>query len=554
MARDAGGVLRLWEVPSGKLLGERPLDGAGNARFSPDGRVVAAAANLGVRLLDGDTLAPLEAGYLPHPDPITDVVFSPDGALLLTAHETGSAQLWDVSTRKPVGPPAVLIGPIRAVAFTPNGKTCLCVAADGTVRRWPVPAPFAEPDLDRLADRVALMTGQRMGDSQGLESVPTKEWRALRAKLVGDGSTALLPPQPDADWHDAAAADAEQDRDSYGAEWHLDRLAVLRAKDWTIPARRGRILAATGRRNEADKAYAAARRLAPTPQVLGDWLRAAAADNESAHRKVAARWNLDRAVALTPRDWTLYALRANLGDAAGAVADEDKAIRLGAEPSMIAGAVGRAAGWGNWKRAAALLAALARNPDVPIHVGYIQAVACLKARDPAAYRAACAGIAKRLSPLDPKLSPREVKTAALAFALGPKATDDWTKPLAWIDHALARLAEIEKANPAAKAQIRQARPAYRTTRAAVLYRARRFESSAKVLREGMRLHPNGGGFHGWVFLALAEHRLGHADAARKAAAKARAVHARSKPGTVWDRAEGELLAAELDASLPPPGK
>ena len=298
-------------------------------RFSPDGRVVAAAANLGVRLLDGDTLAPLPAGYLPHPDPIKDVAFSPDGAFLLTAHETGSAQLWDVATRKPVGPPAVLIGPIRAVTFTPDGKTCVCVAADGTVRRWPVPAPFAEPDLARLADRVALMTGQRMDDNQGLDSVPADEWRALRAKLVGDGSTALVPPRPDADWHDAVAADAEQDGDAFGAEWHLDRLAALRPNDWTIPARRGRVLAAAGRRDEADAAYAAARRLAPSPQVLSDWLRAAAADDEAAGRKEAALWNLDRAVALTPGDWTLYALRANLADPARAVADEDEAIRLG---------------------------------------------------------------------------------------------------------------------------------------------------------------------------------------------------------------------------------
>src|SRR5205823_11428757 len=100
---------------------------------------------LGVRLLDGNTLAPLPAGYLPLPDPITDVAFSPDGALLLVGYESGSGQLWDVVTRKPVGPPAVLIGPIRAVTFTPDGKTCLCVATDGTVRRWPVPATLGGP-------------------------------------------------------------------------------------------------------------------------------------------------------------------------------------------------------------------------------------------------------------------------------------------------------------------------------------------------------------------------------------------------------------------------
>jgi WD40 repeat protein len=143
--RDVNGVLRLWEVPSGKVFGEpRPLDGGGVTRFSPNGRVIAAAANLGVRLLDGNTLTPLPAGYLPHPDPITDVAFSPDGAFLLTAHETGSAQLWDLATRKPVGPPAVLIGPIRTVTFTPDGRNCACVASDGTV-------PLAGDSPDRRA-------------------------------------------------------------------------------------------------------------------------------------------------------------------------------------------------------------------------------------------------------------------------------------------------------------------------------------------------------------------------------------------------------------------
>jgi Flp pilus assembly protein TadD len=331
-ARDANGVLRLWETPSGKLLGERPLDGVGMTRFSPDGQVVAAAANLGVRLLDGNTLAPLQAGFLPQPDPIKDVAFSPDGAFLLTAHETGSAQLWDVATRKPVGPPAVLIGPILAVAFTPDGKACLCVGTDGTVRRWSVPMPFAEPDLTRMADRVAMMTGQRMDVNQGLDSVPADEWRALRAKLVGDGSTALVPPRPDADWHDTVAADAEQDGDAFGAEWHLDRLAKERPNDWTISARRGRALAATDRREEADAAYAAARRLAPSPQVLADWLRAAATVDEAAGRKEAALWNLDRAVALTPGDWTTFNTQSTLG---GALLAQKKYAE--AEPLLLKG-------------------------------------------------------------------------------------------------------------------------------------------------------------------------------------------------------------------------
>ena len=71
---------------------------------------------------------------------------------------------------------------------------------------------------------------------------------------------------------------------------------------------------------------------------------------------------------------------------------------------------------------------------------------------------------------------------------------------------------------------------------------------------GMALHPRGGGFHDWVFLALAEHRLGHAKAAGDAAAKARAARGRPNPDNVWAPAEVELLAGELDAALPPPRK
>jgi Flp pilus assembly protein TadD len=395
------------------------------------------------------------------------------------------------------------------------------------------------------------MTGQQMDDNQGLGFLPADEWRSLREKLVGEGSTALVSPRPDADWHDAVAADAEQDGDDFGAEWHLDRLGALRPKDWTIPARRARVLAATGRRDEADVAYAAARRLAPSPQILSDWLRAAAADDEAAGRNEAALWNLDRAIALTPGDWTLYALRANLGDPARAAADEDKAIHLGAEPAMIERATDRAAGSGDWKRAAALLATLARKTDLPMPTRYLQAVACLKAGDAAGYRAVCAGIAERLPRGDPKMSRHESNSAARATTLGPDATNDWTRTLAWTEHSLTRLAEIEKARPALKDLVRMERHRFLNTRGAVLYRAGRFEEAAKVLQEAMSVLPDGGEYHGWAFLALAENRLGHAAGATKAATKARAL---PKPDGAWDRAEVELLAAELNAALLPQAK
>jgi serine/threonine protein kinase/WD40 repeat protein len=555
-ARDVSGVLRLWEVPSGKLLGERPLDGDGVTRFSPDGRVIAASANLGVRLLDGSTLDPLPAGYLRSQDATRDVAFSPDGAFLLTAHERGSAQLWDVAARKPVGPPAVLLGPILAVAFADHGKTCVCVAADGTVRRWPVPAPLAEPDLDRLAGRVALMTGQRMDDNQGLDSVPAGEWRALRARLVGAGSTALVPPRPDADWHDAVAADAEQDGDALGPEWHLDRLTARKPDDWTVPARRGRLLAAADRRNEAEKAYAAAGRLAPSPQLLSDWLRASAADDEAAGRQAAARWTLDRAVVLTPDDWTLYALRASLASSAEAMADEDAAIRHGADKNFVQWATERAVGAGDWKRAATLLSSPVLKPYVPMRVDYLRALACLKLHDAAGYRAACARIAKRLTPpgVGPNQTFEEFIYSVKAFDLAQQASDDWTKPLAWIDHYLARMREDAKTNPGKQGQTPRDWHLFLSCRGVVLLRAGRFEDAAKALREGIKFQTEGGLYRDWLFLALAEHRLGNAEAAKAAATKARTTKARAKGDGIWEPAELELLTAEVDAALPRAGK
>jgi serine/threonine protein kinase/WD40 repeat protein/tetratricopeptide (TPR) repeat protein len=555
-SRDVNGVLRLWEVPSGKLLGERPLDGDGVMRFSPGGRVVAASANLGVRLLDAGTLDPLPAGYLRYQDPTRDVAFSPDGAFLLTAHESGSAQLWDVAARKPVGPPAVLLGPILAVAFADDGKTCVCVAADGTVRRWPVPAPLAEPDLARLTERVALLTGQRMDDNQGLDFVPVDDWRALRAKLVGEGSTALAPPRQDADWHDAAAADAEQDGDAYGATWHLDRLAALRPKDWAIPARRGRMLAAADRRDEADKAYSAACRLAPSPQLMSDWLRAAAADHEAAGRKETARRNLDRAIALTPDDWTLYANRVSLAYPVVAIADEDEAIRHGADRAFVQGAAERAAGSGNWKRAAALLASPALKPYVPMRVDHLRALACLKLRDTPGYREVCARIAKRLSQpgVGPNQTFEEFIYSVKAFALARQANDDWTRPLAWIDHYLARIRADARAHPEKEVQSRRDWHLFLSCRGVVLLRAGRFEEAAKALREGIRFQPEGGLYRDWLFLALAEHGLGNAEAAKAAAAKARATKMGARGDGIWEPAELDLLTAELDAALPRVGK
>src|SRR5262249_22736304 len=124
----------------------------------------------------------------------------------------------------------------------------------------------------------------------------------------------------------------------------------------------------------------------------------------------------------------------------------------------------------------------------------------------------------------------------------------------WVDQILTRLAKREAANRSQKERFKRLRHMFLQARGALLVRAGRPKEAAAALREALPLHPQGGEFLDWVYLALAEHTLGGAKKAETAAIKARAARAGPKPSPGWERAEVELLTAELDAALPPAGK
>src|SRR5262249_60012931 len=132
--------------------------------------------------------------------------------------------------------------------------------------------------------------------------------------------------------------------------------------------------------------------------------------------------SVDRAVKLTPEDGVRYADGAALADQAGhagrAAADVDAAIRLGAEATVIVQAVERAARRAtkpaDWARVATLLKTADKDATLPIGDRYHLAVACRKAGDLAGYKAACAGIAKRLPPAGAPVPLRGAPAAAEA--------------------------------------------------------------------------------------------------------------------------------------------
>jgi WD40 repeat protein len=140
--------------PDGRLL--VAFGASSGAAFSPDGRLLAAVlANKGVGLWDATTGALLRE--LPaHPVAVWQVIFSPDGAALLTRCRNPDGQgeeyrLWETATGKPIGEPWTRKGGWLRLwpMFTPDSRLVLTGVDDAAftvqLRQTATAAPVGEP-------------------------------------------------------------------------------------------------------------------------------------------------------------------------------------------------------------------------------------------------------------------------------------------------------------------------------------------------------------------------------------------------------------------------
>jgi WD40 repeat protein len=138
----------LWDLHTGKKSGELVVrDGFLNFALSPDGKMVATGSVEGIgdfMLWDvrtGSRVAVLTG----HEDAVSDLAFSPDGKVLVSASHDGSLFLWDVDNRDRMGPPlrghrnsigidfpALVLG----VALSGSGDSMVSVGTDGHVVLW----------------------------------------------------------------------------------------------------------------------------------------------------------------------------------------------------------------------------------------------------------------------------------------------------------------------------------------------------------------------------------------------------------------------------------
>ena len=84
---------------------------------------------------------------------------------------------------------------------------------------------------------------------------------------------------------------------------------------------------------------------------------------------------------------------------------------------------------------------------------------------------------------------------------------------------------------------------------AALYRAGRFEEAIRRLEEAIRLRDGESLAQGWPFLAMAHHRLGHRDEARRWLDRLRNYKYSTDPNKFWDELEIRLLRRKAESVI-----
>jgi WD40 repeat protein/serine/threonine protein kinase/tetratricopeptide (TPR) repeat protein len=537
---SSGPSVQFWDTATGQSLSPRFNETAeiNNAVFSGEGDLVLLCTTDGtVRLREVPTGkavgAPMRNAFRANV-----AVFSPDGAnrLVLTGYDDGSARLWHRATQKPIGPRVMQSSRIITGSFAPAGRWFATSSVNGDTRRWPVPTPV-EGDLESLTLRLQVHTGLATGEGQTVVQLDGARWQELRKKLAA-ADAAREVSFHDAAFHDARVRDAEQEGDGFTARWHLDRLIHILGTTppgspsalWMAYARRARTWTRQHNFDRAEADYAAALKHG-APDGLVGWYRHRIGECSAVKDWPCMLWYLNRALAVAPADWHLYADRADVMDRLGKTAERDadraRAVEHGAECHYLMATGDAQARRGEWQTAARTFLRASERGRCDFQTWQQQAVALLKVGDREGYRKLCGRIVAWDGATD---HPLVANNAAWVCSLGPDALADLSGPVALAEAVVRGTNQVN------------ARAGALNTLGAILYRAGRYRDAIERLNEGIHLTKGPGAKLDWLFLAMAHHRLGEGDQSHKYLDMVRP--GAPNTGFSWDHNEVEVLLLE----------
>jgi WD40 repeat protein len=145
--------IELWDAKTGKLLSTIKVDRTvwSLTWTSDENKLIAGMANDLIRIFDTATWQEIAVLHDEHDDePVYSLTLFPNDRLLASSSYNRTAQLWNLDTNLPVGPPLQHEDSVNCVAFSANGKLLSTACDDGNAYVWDVQAILKTAGLENL--------------------------------------------------------------------------------------------------------------------------------------------------------------------------------------------------------------------------------------------------------------------------------------------------------------------------------------------------------------------------------------------------------------------
>jgi WD40 repeat protein/serine/threonine protein kinase len=185
------GAIKIWDANTGRLTADvvHPPGGVLAGAWSPDDKLLASGHGDGTVTISGthpgDKIVTLRANT----SSIRDLAWSPDGARLASAGVDFTARIWDVASEK------MVVGPLRhshwimSLAWEPNGQRLATGSVDETVKIWNATTGHEDLTLRGLRDRInSLAWGPDSRLASGCVDGGVRVWNSIR-----DQESSVLP-------------------------------------------------------------------------------------------------------------------------------------------------------------------------------------------------------------------------------------------------------------------------------------------------------------------------------------------------------------------------